>query len=52
MKGVDGVTDAFDILDVATRNWYNFLACSKDILETYTALNKAKGRAKIKPCSS
>ena len=47
-KGVDGVPDTFNVLDIATRCMYSFPVHSKDALDTFTAINRMKGRAKIK----
>ena len=47
-EGVDGVPDVLNVMDLATRTWYSCPVTFKDALDTFTALNKMKGRAKIK----
>ena len=47
-KGVDGVSDVLNIMDLATRAVYSFPVDTKDPLDTYTAISKMKGRAKLK----
>ena len=45
-KGVDGVPDVFNVMDLATRTWYSFPVTSKDALDTFTALNRMKEKPK------
>jgi hypothetical protein len=47
-KGIDGVPDVFNVMDLATRCRYSFPVHSKDTIDTYTALNSFKGRSKVK----
>ena len=47
-KGVDGVPDIFNVLDIAIRMVYSFPVHSKDAVVTVIALSRCKGRAKIK----
>ena len=47
-KGVDGVPDVLNVLDLGTRCKYSFPVTTRDTMDTYTSLNAVRGNQRVK----